>query len=151
AAGASIAARLWIRISPLPPTPSRVRALDRALVLLADHDLAASTLAVRVAASSWADPYLLVLTGLPAAGGPLHAGASEQVRGLLREIVDGRSAEEVIGARLRDAQPVPGFGHAVYQGSDPRADALLEVVQSSRPPRAVARAAEQVLDVIDRD
>ena len=50
--------------SPLEPTTRRVRVLDRALSLLADHELATSTFAVRVAASAWADPYLLLLTGL---------------------------------------------------------------------------------------
>ena len=81
----SLAHRLWTRVSPLDPTPRRVRALDRALSLLADHELATSTLAVRVAASTWADPYLLLLTGLATVGGPLHGGASEFVRQLLRD------------------------------------------------------------------
>jgi citrate synthase len=147
----SIARRLWPRVSPLDPTPARVRALDRALVLLADHELAASTLAVRVAASTWADPYLLVGTGLAAAGGPLHAGASEQVRTLLREIVQGAPAEEAVGLRLRADQAVPGFGHAVYRGPDPRAITLLDGVRRSRPPREVWRAATEVLDLLARD
>jgi citrate synthase len=147
----SIAERLWPRVSPLDPTPARVRALDRALVLLADHELAASTLAVRVAASTWADPYLLVGTGLAAAGGPLHAGASERVRLLLREIVAGVSVEAAVGARLRDDQAVPGFGHAVYRGPDPRAITLLDGVRRSRPPRDVWRASTGVLELVARD
>jgi citrate synthase len=147
----SIAERLWTRVSPLDPTPARVRALDCALVLLADHELAASTLAVRIAASTWADPYLLVGVGLAAAGGPLHAGASEGVRLLLREIADGTSVESAVGARLREAQTIPGFGHAVYQGPDPRATALLDAVRRSRPPRSVSHAATQVLDLLARD
>ena len=64
----SLARRLWTRVSPLEPMTRRVRALDRALSLLADHELATSTLAVRVAASAWADPYLLLLTGLATVG-----------------------------------------------------------------------------------
>ena len=59
---------------------ARVRALDRALSLLADHEMATSTFGVRIAASTWADPYLLLLTGLAVVGGPLHGGASEFVR-----------------------------------------------------------------------
>jgi citrate synthase len=151
AAAGSIAARLWTRVSSLDPTPGRVKALNTALVLLADHELAASTLAVRVAASTWADPYLLVGAGLAAAGGPLHAGASERVRLLLREITDGGSAESSIGAWLRDAQAIPGFGHAIYEGSDPRAIVLLDAVRRSRPPRELWRAATQVLDLVARD
>jgi citrate synthase len=147
----SIAARYWPRLSPLPATAARVEALDHAMVLLADHELAASTLAVRVAASTWADPYLLVCAGLAAAGGPLHGGASEAVRALLREVTGGTSAASAIGARLRDARPIPGFGHTVYQGPDPRAPALLAAVRRTRPPRAVMRAATEVEALVAGD
>src|SRR5690606_38695791 len=84
------------------------------------------TLAARVAASTWADPYLVVLAGLSALGGPLHGGASEQVRTLLREIADGTSASDAIDARLEAGELVPGFGHRVYRVRDPRCDLLLE-------------------------
>jgi len=150
-ADTSIAARLWSHVATTPPTPARVRALDRALVLLADHELAASTLAVRVAASTWADPYLLVSTGLATAGGPLHAGSSERVRELFREVRDGVPAATAVGARLREGMPVPGFGHAVYRGTDPRATLLLDAVRTSRPPRALWDAATALLDVMASD
>jgi citrate synthase len=143
----SLARRLWTRVSPLEPMTRRVRALDRALSLLADHELATSTLAVRVAASAWADPYLLLLTGLATAGGPLHGGASEFVRALLRDAI-ATDAETAVGRALRDDQRVPGFGHTVYEGPDPRAPVLLEAVEASRPPRDVWRAASGVLDVM---
>jgi citrate synthase len=145
----SLARRLWTRVSPLEPTTRRVRALDRALSLLADHELATSTLAVRVAASAWADPYLLLLTGLATAGGPLHGGASEFVRALLRDAV-ATDAETAVGRAMRDGQRVPGFGHAVYEGPDPRAPVLLAAVEASRPPRDLWRAASGVLDVMAR-
>lgn len=151
AAGAPIAARLWPRLSGLPPTPARVAALDRALVLLADHELAASTLAARVAASAWADPYLVVSAGLAAAGGPLHAGASEAVRHLLHEIVTGTPPATAVGQRLRDVGSVPGFGHTVYEGPDPRAAPLLAAVRAARPPTAVMRAAAAVEAIVAED
>ena len=123
----SIAARLWPRLSPLPPTEANIATLDATLVLLADHELAASTFAARVAASTWADPYLVVLAGLAALGGPLHGGASAGARQLLSEIVRGEATvAEAIGRRLRDGQLIPGFGHSVYRERDPRADVLLE-------------------------
>jgi len=147
----SLATRFWPRLSPLTATAGRVEALDHAMVLLADHELAASTLAVRVAASTWADPYLLVCAGLAAAGGPLHGGASEAVRALLREVTDGASAASAVGARLRDARPIPGFGHTVYEGPDPRAPALLAAVRRTRPPRAVMRAATEVEALVGGD
>ena len=65
------------------PSPALRRALSAALVLLADHELAASTLAARVAASVRADPYAVVATGLGAMGGALHGGASLGAEALL--------------------------------------------------------------------
>jgi citrate synthase len=145
----SLARRLWTRVSPLEPTTRRVRALDRALSLLADHELATSTLAVRVAASAWADPYLLLLTGLATAGGPLHGGASEFVRALLRDAVAADPAQAV-GRALREGGLVPGFGHAVYEGPDPRAPVLLDAIEQAKPPRELRRAASGVLEVTTR-
>ena len=71
-----IADRLWHKLCPDPPPAALLGALSAALVLLADHELAASTLAARVAASVRADPYAVVATGLGALGGALHGGAS---------------------------------------------------------------------------
>jgi citrate synthase len=146
----SLARRLWTRVSPLDPSTARVRALDRALALLADHELATSTFAVRIAASTWADPYLLLLTGLAVVGGPLHGGASELVRSLLRDAV-ATTPEAAIGQALRDGERVPGFGHAVYSGPDPRAPVLLDAIERGKPPRDLWRAAQGVLDVMARD
>ena len=127
----SVASRLWVRLSPLAATPERVRLLDAALVLLADHELAASTLAARVAASTWADPYLVVQAGLAVLGGPLHGGAAAGARALVREVDDGVDAAEAIGRRLRDQQLIPGFGHRIYQDHDPRAEVLLGLLAST--------------------
>jgi citrate synthase len=146
----SIALRLWTRVSPLEPTSARVRALDRALSLLADHELAASTLAVRIAASTWADPYLLLLAGLATVGGPLHGGQNEFVRDLLRDAMDS-SPEAAIGRVLRDGEHVPGFGHPIYEGPDPRTPVLLDAIERCKPPRDLWRATQGVLDVMARD
>jgi citrate synthase len=141
----SIAARRWIKLSPLPPTRARVDALDDALVLLADHELAASTLAARVAASTWADPYLVVLAGMSAAGGPLHGGASRAVRALLAELRGGVPADTAIAERLRQTSTVPGTGHPVYEGADPRCGALLSAVRRLRPPKDLRTAMAAIL------
>jgi citrate synthase len=145
----SLAHRLWTRVSPLDPSRARVRALDRALSLLADHELATSTLAVRVAASTWADPYLLLLTGLATVGGPLHGGASEFVRDLLRSAV-ATTPEAAVGAALRDREQVPGFGHAVYEARDPRTAVLLDAVERAKPPRELWHAVQGLLAVMAR-
>lgn len=125
--GATVARRLWSRLSPRRASAPLVRLLDSALVLLADHELAASTLAARVTASTWADPYLVVEAGLAALGGPLHGGASRDARRLIGEVDSGSAgAAEAIGSRLRDRQLIPGFGHRIYRDRDPRAEILLE-------------------------
>jgi citrate synthase len=145
-ADASLAARLWPRLTAEPAAARRVRLLDAMLVLLADHELAASTFAARVTASAWADPYLVVSAGLAVLGGPLHGGASTDVRTLLREVVDGGvSAEEAIDRRLRDGRLIPGFGHRVYVDQDPRCALLLALASPTGP---AARAGRQVAAVM---
>lgn len=146
--GAPIAARLWPRLSAKRPRASTARLLDAILVLLADHELAASTLAARVAASTWADPYLVVQAGLATLGGPLHGGASAAARELLREVTgDGLTAAEAIGNRLREGQHIPGFGHRIYRGWDPRARVLLHLLEDTTG--RVPPAARSVIDTME--
>lgn len=142
--GASLAARLWPRVTTAKPSASRIRFLDAVLVLLADHELAASTFAARVAASTWADPYLVLQAGLAVLGGPLHGGASEQARELVREATE-TSAAEAIGRRLGNGERIPGFGHRVYERSDPRAAVVLELLGPDGTPTIVP----EILRVMD--
>jgi citrate synthase len=128
---ASIAARLWGRLCPIEPAPRLLDALRAALVLLADHELAASTLAARVAASVRADPYAVVATGLGAVSGALHGGASLGAEAMLAEVADPAQASRVIGDRLRRGERVPGLGHLVYRGGDPRGRFLLESLRDA--------------------
>jgi citrate synthase len=115
-----VAAGLWQRWSPLPPTPPRVRALNTALVLLAEHELALSTLSVRVAASARATPSACILAGLSTLSGALHGGAGRA----LHELLLRRAAGE-----QRDMPPHPvAFGHQVHRHGDPRTGPLLEDV-----------------------
>jgi len=137
-----IATRLWGKICPAE-AEGLLAALRAALVLLADHELAASTLAVRVAASVRADPYAAVATGLGALGGPLHGGASLGAEAMLAAAAGPRDAPGVVGDLLRRTGRVPGFGHFVYRAGDPRAICLLDLVARGAPesPRlAVAEA-----------
>jgi citrate synthase len=119
----TVAGLLWRALGARPPGPGDVAVLDAALVLLADHGLAASTLAARVAASVRADVYGVVSAGLGAADGPLHAAAPERAGRLL----DAAVADPVaaLARHLRDGGSPPGFGHAVYRRQDPRAELLL--------------------------
>ena len=99
--------------------------LDAALVLLADHELAASTVAARVAASVRADPYAVVSAGLATVSGTLHGGASLGIEALLDEIDRPERAATVVGDRLRRGERLRGFGHRLYPDGDPRAGFLL--------------------------
>ncbi|MFF0769058.1 citrate synthase [Nonomuraea wenchangensis] len=132
-AGESIPARLWSRLCPHPATPALLDALRAALVLLADHELAASTLAARVAASAKADPYAVVLTGLGVLGGPLHGGASYGAERLLREVAEPGQAARAVAERVRRGERVPGFGHSVYKNGDGRGTVLLDLVERAAP------------------
>jgi citrate synthase len=119
-----LAARLWDRLTDVLPTEERVALLEAALILIADHELAASTLAARVAASFRADPYAVVGAGLGPAGGPLHSGAAGEVRDLLAEAAES-GPEQAVGRLLDRDRPLPGFGLPLYPDGDPRAAELL--------------------------
>jgi citrate synthase len=145
----SVAARLWAGLTPMAPSAGHVAALDAALVLLADHELAISTLAARVAASARADPYSVVSTGLGVVAGGLHGGAGRPVVALLEEVAEPRRAANVIGERLRLGQRLPGLGHLVYRERDPRAAALLPIVAGLRLAPGRWAVVEAVLSLIE--
>ena len=138
--GPALADALWCRLTDRAPTPAGVAALNAALVLLADHDLAASTFAARVAASTRAHPYAVVQAGLAALDGPLHGAASDLVFGLLTEVMRSRDAVGAIAGRLRADGWVAGFGQPLYPAGDPRAAILLGMLAES-PATAESPAA----------
>ncbi|MFI0349147.1 citrate/2-methylcitrate synthase [Actinomadura sp. 9N407] len=140
-----IAARLWTRLCPAPPEPGLSGALQAALVLLADHELAASTLAARVAASVRADPYGVVIAGLGVLSGPLHGGASYGAERLLAEVGEPDRAPRVIAERLRAGQRIPGLGHTVYKSGDARATYLFDLLRAAAPGHEGLAVAEAVL------
>lgn len=126
-----IAARLWTRLSDAAPARGVLAALNGALVLLADHELNASTLAARIAASVHADPYAVVQAGLAVASGSLHGAASLVTEAMLDEIADPEEAARAVGERLRRGDRVPGFGHPLYPAGDPRADDIVRLLRAA--------------------
>nr|WP_269449722.1 citrate/2-methylcitrate synthase [Auraticoccus cholistanensis] len=102
---------------------SQVRWVEQALVLLADHDMAGSTTAARVAASARADPYAVVAAAAGAFDSPLHGTAGRRAHRLLGALAEDPAA--TLAECLQD-RPVPGFGHLVYAEQDPRAEFLLD-------------------------
>ncbi len=126
-ATASISTRLAHRLGGTEPALSAA-AVDAALVLMADHELATSTLAVRIAASVRADLYDALLAGMATLAGPLHGGASQQAYELLA-IAERDGASRALNDTLREHRLLPGFGHTVYRNGDPRFAALLSLAE----------------------
>ena len=118
-------ARAWVP----RPSPELVEATSRALILLADHELATSTLAVRVAASVRTDPMSAIAAGLAAVRGPFHGAASREVVDLFGEATR-VGAPSAIARRLAAGERLPGFGHSVYRNGDPRFGPLLAAVRA---------------------
>ena len=141
---ASIAARLTARLTASATTVPPA-AVNAALVLLADHELATSTLAVRVAASVRADPYDAFLAGLATLAGPLHGGASQQAYELL-VVAERDGVPRALNEVLRERGRLPGFGHAVYKSGDARFAALLALAEPllSEERRVIVR---EVIDL----
>lgn len=140
--GGSLTGALWRALSA---APAEVELLNAALVLMIDHDLAASTFAARVAASARAHPYSVVSAALGAMDGPLHGAASGLAHRMLVEVLERGSAAAVVAEHLRAGRRVPGFGHRIYQRVDPRQVALvarLEGIPAAAPALAAARAVE---------
>jgi citrate synthase len=127
AATASVSERLAHRLGGSEPAFSAA-AVDAALVLMADHELATSTLAVRIAASVRADLYDALLAGLATLTGPLHGGASQQAYELLA-LAERDGASRALNDTLREHRRLPGFGHTVYRNGDPRFGALLSLAE----------------------
>ncbi|SMF16060.1 citrate synthase [Tistlia consotensis] len=121
--------------------PGAEDAIRRALVLLADHELNASTFAVRVTVSTGASLSAGLLAGLAALSGPLHGGASEGVRALAEAA--GRSGPQAaVRACLAEGRPLPAFGHRLYPEGDCRAAALLARFELPEVFAGLRRAAE---------
>ena len=125
-------------------TSSMLASVNAALVLCADHELATSALAVRIAASTHATIYDALLAGLGTMGGPFHGGASAITTRMLGQAAT-TCAATVLDDILASSQRLPGFGHSVYPEGDPRADALLAFVY----PLASARKMQTISSVLD--
>jgi citrate synthase len=124
AAGRIEHGQIHLRLAGAWGRPEAAGALRQALVLLADHELNASTFAARVTASTGASLAASALAGLSALSGPLHGGIAGRVRNLVEES-DRIGPQAAVAGRIARAGPIPGFGHPLYPEGDPRAAALL--------------------------
>jgi citrate synthase len=112
--------------------------IRRALVLLADHELNASTFTVRCAASTGLNLYDAVIAGLAALKGPMHGGAGVLASRLVKTLID-QDPEPVIRDRVALGERFAGFGHGVYKHGDPRAMSLLNALTRAGAPRKFTR------------
>jgi citrate synthase len=110
------------------PNPVLVRALDRILILHADHEQNASTSTVRLAGSSGANPFACITAGIACLWGAAHGGANEAVLKMLEQIGDVSQIDTYIkkAKDKNDSFRLMGFGHRVYKNYDPRAKLMRE-------------------------
>ncbi len=115
--------------------PILAKAMDRILILHADHEQNASTSTVRLAGSSGANPFACIAAGIASLWGPAHGGANEAVLNMLNEIGDASRIGEFVKKAKDKNDPfrLMGFGHRVYKNYDPRA-------------KIMATACKEVLD-----
>jgi len=129
--------------------PNNKHAADlirRALVLLADHELNASTFTVRCAASTGLNLFDSVIAGLVALKGPKHGGAGVLAAQLLKVLVDGDVAP-LVRERVALGERFAGFGHGVYKHGDPRARALLDALaRAGAAPKLVSEIPDRIAE-----
>ena len=148
-AGAPVHLALHARWAPKRTGVADV--IRTALVLCADHELNVSAFTARCAASAGASPYDVVSAAMATLKGYKHGGAADRVLALLAEADTPARARASIANRLRGGERLPGFGHPLYPGGDPRAALLLRLAEASgntvewRRARAVLKAGADAL------
>jgi citrate synthase len=131
----SFAGNFLAMVSGAAPAAEPARAFDTALIVRADNELNPSTFAARVTASTGADVYGAVLAALSALAGPRHGWHTRHVMGALEEIGTPERVDGWVRQRLAQNRKIPGFGHVVYKGEDPRTG-LLRALAEAECPRA---------------
>jgi len=125
--------------------PAAADILRRAMVLLADHELNASTFAARVTVSTGASLWAGALSGLATLGGPRHGLASREISALAGDIPPmPEAAEAALRDWLGEGRTVPGMGHQLYPLGDPRCRALLAGFESTATFETYRIAAESL-------
>ncbi len=123
------AANFLYMLNGKEPSELEVKALNRALILHADHELNASTFAARVCASTLSDIYSCVTTAIGTLKGPLHGGANEKVFDMLQEIREYGDTKAYLQEKLDSQEKIMGFGHRVYKTQDPREKYLRQMAE----------------------
>ena len=116
----SVAAHFLHLLHGEPPSALHARALDRSLVLYAEHEFNASTFTARVIAGTGSDLFSCITGAIGALRGPKHGGANEVAMDIIARYSSADEAEADIRARVERKEIVIGFGHPVYTIGDPR-------------------------------
>jgi citrate synthase len=119
-AGLSHAADFLYMLTGNEPDAYDTHAMDVALILHAEHEMNASTFACTVTASTLADMYSIITSGIGTLRGPLHGGANEAALQTVLEVGDATRAERYVVEALAQKKKIMGFGHRVYKSWDPR-------------------------------
>jgi citrate synthase len=119
------------------PDKLKAAALNKYLILLADHGMNSSTFTARIVASTWSDAYSAVTAAICALKGPLHGGAPAPVLKMLQEIRTPERAEEWLRSELKSGRRLMGFGHRLYRTTDPRAEILRDIAEQTAPKELV--------------
>jgi citrate synthase len=129
------------------PEPRKERALDVLLMAHADHEQSAAAAAVRAVGSTHVDPYSAVAAGIHALSGPMRGAADEAVLKMLRRIGSMQNVAGFLAHIKQSSERVMGFGHAVYNTTDPRATILraqLDVLYEDREPSPLLAIADEL-------
>ncbi|TGK07081.1 helix-turn-helix domain-containing protein [Leptospira semungkisensis] len=133
---------------------SRIRLLEAALILSADHELNVSSFTARCVASSEASLYQVVLAGLAALSGPKHGLLTEKAIQLLSQASGSAKKDRLfLEEKLRNGESIPGFGHPLYKKGDPRGKKLIDLVKRFFPDREDVQIhlqfVQQISELID--
>ena len=137
-----------------PADDARVRAVDSSFILYGEHEFNASTFAARVTASTLADFYSAICSGIGTLRGPLHGGANEWAMELIEKYNIPDEAESGLLEMLRQKKLIMGFGHRVYKHSDPRTAPIKELARKlvrNEADRNLITIAERIEAVIWRE
>eukprot|EP01035_Chromulina_nebulosa_P055573 gene55573-76155_t len=126
----TVAAHFLHLLHQRAPSPAHARALDRSLILYAEHEFNASTFTARVIAGTGSGTYSCVTGAIGALRGPKHGGANEVAHTIQRRYASPDAAEADIRARLARKEIVIGFGHPVYTVADPRHALIKETARA---------------------
>jgi citrate synthase len=139
-------------LSSLRATRSREKAavVNAALVLCADHELNASALAARIAASCDATLYSTLLSAVGTFSGSLHGLASRRAENIVSNSMKFKSTNAWLKDYLRDRETIPGFGTELYEHGDPRAQFLLDAAQSVTKKNANLNRLLEIVECVEQ-